>query len=247
MLSNDNFIQLRSICKDAGFTCRGTAFFRVRGETVLQVMKYSNKEHPFHVEIVDVGLFSLYSELLPQWLTSFGCIPTYNYRYISIPRWELERAYWEAQIKTIAITEDVLTFHFHLDNIIDSTIPFLNQICSQKALIDGIDYLEYRSRKRKPAFPEDALRWTDMNKYAPYLYEQQYDKAERVIMSYLNTYGVSQADKQLTELDPRAEELRQLALLARRGNQDEIATYLEANYKNNQKLTHFCTKTSRRK
>ena len=240
MIKENTFEPLCQILGNAGFSRRGSAFFRVHGEDVLHVLHYSKTEHPFHKEIVQLGLFSLYSELKPQWLTSSGCIPLYNYRYLSAPRWELERNYWEASVKTIALSEDVLSFHFHLDDITNYTIPFLDQIDSQRKIIDGIDHLEYLSRLRKPETPEEAIRWTDMNKYAPYLFEQEYENAERVIMAFLNSYQVTQLDNDLSKLDARAEALRQKALLARRGDQSEIQSYLEANFLNSQKLTHFC-------
>lgn len=240
METGNTFALLRQVLERAGFARRGYAFFRVCGKDVLQVLHYSKREHPFYKEIVQIGLFSLYAELMPQWLTSSGCIPLYNYRYLSVPRWELERNYHEAEVKTIALTEDVLSFHFHLDNISNNAIPFLNRINSQAKMIEGIDYLEYVSHTHKPEQPEDAIRWNDMNKYAPYLYEHQYENAERVIMAYLQSYQVTQLDKDLSEIDPRAEKLRQRALLARNINRIEIEEYLEANFQKNQKLTRFC-------
>ena len=230
MAYNNTFDRLRRLLENADFHRRGAAFFRVYGEDVLQVLHYSKRGHPFHVEIVQIGLFSLYSELRPQWLTSSGCIPLYNYRYLTAPRWELERKYRDAPEKTIALSEDVLSFHFHLDDIVNYTIPFLDRIDSQKRLIEGIDRLEYLSQLQKPDNPEEAIRWTDMNKYAPYLFEEQYENAERVIMALLKLYHVAQLDHDLTELDPHAEALRQKALLARKRDQSDVQAYLKSNY-----------------
>lgn len=239
---NTTFQQLKTILQSAGFSCRGKAFFRVCGDSVLQVLKYSIKETPFHSEILKVGLFSMFSELEPQWLTSSGCIPLYNYRYLTAPRWELERPFKEAKQKTLELSEDVLVFHFHLDDIINYTLPFLDGISSQKTLIDGINYMECRSYLQEPRSLEDGLRWTDINKYSPYLYERDYDKAERIVMTLLNLYGINELENVLTEIDPRAERLRQKALLAKNRNADEIRAYLLANYKRNQVLTSFCKK-----
>lgn len=237
---NENFKQMTAICKKTNFTRRGNAFFRILGDGVLQVLKYSKEEYPFRVEMVKVGLFSLYSELMPQWLTSKGCIPLYNYRYIVAPRWELEREYSQAAVKTMEHSEDVLLFRFRLDDIISSTIPFLDRVNSQEKLIEGIDFLEYRSKNREPEHLEDAIRWTDMNKYSPYLYEQKYEKAERIVMAILETYSVYKLSDDLTKQDPRAEVLRQKALLAKRRDDNEIRAYLLKNFQRNKELTLFC-------
>ena len=244
MSINENFVHVTEISRDAGFSKRGAAFFRVCGSDVLQVLLYTKNESPFHSEVISVGLFSLYSELLPQWLTARGCIPSYNSRYISAPRWELEHAYKEASVKSLSLLEDVLVFHFHLDDFVNCTIPFLNTINTQKKMLEGIDFLEYVSCSQKPENPKDALRWTDMNKYAPYLFERQYDQAERIAQTLLDLWHVDQLDQDLSDLDPRAEALRQKILLARGGNPQEIQTFLVKNFQRNLELTAFCRRQS---
>ena len=76
----------KSFLKDKGFAHKSLkvhgwdAFFRVHGDGVLQVIrKNSEKGRRF----VDVGLFSMYGKILPQWLTCAGCIPRYEVLYLS--------------------------------------------------------------------------------------------------------------------------------------------------------------------
>ena len=62
------------LCKGSGFVRRGSAFFRVWGDGVLQVLKFEYQPgYPVHD--LCVGIFSLYGKLYPRWFTSGGCIP----------------------------------------------------------------------------------------------------------------------------------------------------------------------------
>ena len=61
--------------KTHGFRKKGTAFFRVLASEILQVVKTEKGRGRAEIQF---GVFSLYSELLPQWLTSSGCIPRYH-------------------------------------------------------------------------------------------------------------------------------------------------------------------------
>lgn len=61
--------------KTHGFRKKGTAFFRVLASKILQVVKTEKGRGGAEIQF---GVFSLYSELLPQWLTSSGCIPRYH-------------------------------------------------------------------------------------------------------------------------------------------------------------------------
>ena len=55
--------------KTHGFRKKGTAFFRVLASEILQVVKTEKGRGRAEIQF---GVFSLYSELLPQWLTSSG-------------------------------------------------------------------------------------------------------------------------------------------------------------------------------
>ena len=72
--------RLKSICKENSFACRGTAFFRVIGDGVLQVIKCQKERYATNYS-TSLGLFSLYGQIEREWVTSFGCIPRYSIYY----------------------------------------------------------------------------------------------------------------------------------------------------------------------
>lgn len=68
--------RLSGFLKSQGYYRKGKAFFKLQGDGVLIVitMEYERVTgwHTIHL-----GLFSLYGEILPQWLTAGGCIARY--------------------------------------------------------------------------------------------------------------------------------------------------------------------------
>ncbi len=65
---------LKNVLQGTGFVRRGSAFFRVRGDGVLQVLKFE-RHSLYHVHGLSIGIFSMYGRLYPEWFTSSGCIP----------------------------------------------------------------------------------------------------------------------------------------------------------------------------
>mgnify|MGYP001128985844 CR=1 FL=1 len=61
--------------KTHGFRKKGTAFFRVLASEILQVVKTEKGRGRAEIQF---GVFSLYSELLPQWLRLYSAIPRYR-------------------------------------------------------------------------------------------------------------------------------------------------------------------------
>lgn len=241
-------------CKNHGFSKRGHAFFRVHGDGVLQVLKYSVKKHPFFAEIIEVGLFSMYGELLPQWFTSSGCIPRYNGKYLEVPRWSLKttqllrRAALDGKEVTIEIgdLENISVFHLNPDALEGTLFLFLDRITTQESLIWGIEKLEQCS---SPAMPEEGntgVRWTDMLKYAPYLATGEYENAAKIPQALLEL-----CLKKMSDSSPRiAEDIvrrRQEIELALCGDLQRINEYLHRNYNQNCKYASFCMNDPRRR
>lgn len=69
--------RLEEILCPHDFYRKGTAFFRLHGDSVLQTIKWQYEVH-MGEHILYFGLLSMYGEILPQWLTSAGCIPLYD-------------------------------------------------------------------------------------------------------------------------------------------------------------------------
>ena len=65
---------LKHALQGTGFVRRGSAFFRVWGDGVLQVLKFE-RQPGSRVHDLRVGVFSMCGKLYPEWFTSSGCIP----------------------------------------------------------------------------------------------------------------------------------------------------------------------------
>lgn len=65
------------ISKPYGFLRKGNAFFRIQGDGVLQTIKWEYEPHAGS-HVLYFGLLSMYGKIMPQWLTSRGCIPIYE-------------------------------------------------------------------------------------------------------------------------------------------------------------------------
>jgi len=219
-----------------GFVRRGSAFFRIVGNEVLQVIKFQY-ERSLSSYSLDVGLFSLYDELQKSWFTSTGCIPRYpvvsfiGKRAVDIilsnPNQPMFSAYSpELQIQVLK----------------ETALNSLNCAQDQRTMIELINKLD------KAAFGE--IIWNDYQKFSPYLAIEDYKSAEEVILSILRQ---SHAGKPLTmeyigrkryeEYCERRQRDEQLLLdkldLVRRANRDEIKAYLDKNYKENRINTKF--------
>lgn len=248
---NQNLSIISDICRAHHFKKRGRAFFRVCGDGVLQVLKYSFRQHPFHEEIIKVGLFSLYSELWPQWFTSSGCIPRYNTLYLKTPHWEYMERFTNAPVKRENVIEGVLTFHLDISMLEDYIFPFLDPIQDQKRLADGIIHLFRSSYNRKPAETDPCICWSDSFLIAPFLKSNRPEYALRVAEWLLELHASGAEQKRLTMT---AEEFKQyqansnesVAKLERyrtmilNGDEPVIQEYLQKNYEANCKLARFC-------
>lgn len=69
--------RLEDILCPHSFYRKGSAFFRLHGDGVLQTIKREYEPH-MGEHMLYFGLLSMYGEILPQWLTSAGCIPSYE-------------------------------------------------------------------------------------------------------------------------------------------------------------------------
>ncbi len=229
-MTSEHFCELSALCSLVGFTRKGTAFFRVMDGGVLEVIKYTNRTTPWKSEEVFFGLFSLYGEIDPQWLTSGGCIPRYNALYLKLPRWKMEMPYHSASVKTPALYRGVFYFEYDRDCMLHQLIPFLNSINSQQKMIDGLEWADYVDSKWKPKEKSDALMWTDALRFSPFLFTGQRDNAARVMKSILATYSAQDAER------PSYKELQKKYNLAVRGTQKQVEEYLNQNYLYNQKM-----------
>lgn len=238
--------EISEMCKKHGFSKRGNAFFRVHGDGVLQVLQYSLKRHPFYEEVIYIGLFSMYSELLPQWFTASGCIPTYIEKYLETPRWSLETTqklrmaafqHVPAQLH-VNDFENVCTFHIDLKGLETVMFPFLDAITTQKAMLRGIESLEQCSSPVPPSQGDKGKRWTDSRKFAAYLACGEVENAARIEQSLLALCLRQENPSQLCMED--IDRHREKIALALSGDPEKINGYLQSNYVHNCELASFC-------
>ena len=112
--------------KTHGFRKKGTAFFRVLASEILQVVKAEKGRGGAEIQF---GVFSLYSELLPQWLTSSGCIPRYHVIAFLGSRSVLSLDP-SGRVEIIGMKEQ-------LDIFYQKAVPWLDSIITQEQLCDG--------------------------------------------------------------------------------------------------------------
>ena len=112
--------------KTHGFRKKGTAFFRVLASEILQVVKTEKGRGGAEIQF---GVFSLYSELLPQWLTSSGCIPRYHV-IAFLGRRSVLSLDPSGRGEIIGMKEQ-------LDIFYQKAVPWLDSIITQEQLCDG--------------------------------------------------------------------------------------------------------------
>lgn len=224
---------LLSELKKHSFIRRGSAFFRVNGDGVFQIIKYVRE--PDKKESLSIGLFSLYSELLPQWFSPQGCIPRYSVNHVL-----------DSKNQNLAIQDgcNLYPFPTQEDILISSGVHWLNSMDTQKKLLEGMICLDMRERGH--------INWVDRFKIAPYLLNGNYAAAEKVILSILRDHEIaitvnkhlfsdSQKYKEyITQKSNRDDSLRQLLVIIQTRDVQNIEKYLQRNYSNNCRYAAFC-------
>ena len=219
--------------KEVCFVQRGSAYFRVHGREILQVIKF-DKRHDGTVNL-NMGLFSMYSKLLPQWFTSRGCIPRYSVgdlieNHIEYPNMQI------SQRDPFVGSQVELMIH--------KGIPWLDSMDTQKNLLTGLSLLE-KNRSGK-------INWIDELKFAPFLVCEDYCSAEKVISSILEQHHYAKKINKSAFSNPDAyieyvnrinrNDAYYLLLLemVQQQNVLQIRKYLEENYLNNSRYARFC-------
>ena len=156
--------------KTHGFRKKGTAFFRVLASEILQVVKTEKGRGGAEIQF---GVFSLYSELLPQWLTSSGCIPRYHV-IAFLGRRSVLSLDPSGRIEIIGMREQLGIFY-------QQAIPWLDSIITQEQLCDGQLIMDTCAGGK--------YLWNDMLKFAPFLKIRNWQCAEMVLSAILEQHG----------------------------------------------------------
>lgn len=173
MISNKK--ELYSIIKDNGFTKNGSAFFRVIGDNILQIIKYE-KERVYKNKILSIGLHSLYTSMDENMFTSCGCIARYSLKDLYMKNINPEMSYEE--VNKVFVEKGLP----ELDAIVTSEILY-NKMC----LCD-----ENR---------HGAIVYNDSHKLSPCLKARMYDEALIIIDAIISQHGSALESNKLTFAD----------------------------------------------
>ncbi len=232
---------LAEILKPEGFIRKGNAFFLIKGDVFIVIKiereRTSIPGHPHYR--IDLGLFSMLSEYLPQHFTERGCIPRYEIVNLVGERMSMglrrtnnytERGY-RIYIPYEITTEEQISI------LSEKGLPFIRSINSQEELFNAICQLDEVHSGRYYGL--------DMHKYAPLLAMGRNKDAEDIIRKLLQLVlnkipeedrnDISSVMKHIKE-DWRKESTRKLyneIELAENNDAERIRGYLNDNYRNN--------------
>ncbi len=262
MIRMNHAALLKDALQGTGFVRRGSAFFRVWGDGVLQVLKFE-RQRVGRVHDLMVGIFSMYGETQPKWFTSSGCIPRgsiasfvglrfvdgllsptcltkaddgqffYNGFPISIvPNQRL----WNANGEYWSY---YLTTEQQIRILEEKVLPWLNDMTTQS--------LTAKAMYEIWPVPNDDLR------FDAHLAAGEWEQAEQTMSAILKQHADAQASWERTfpqdkfaEMVARLETedipLKALLKMVQEKDKETISCYLSDNYKRNCKLARFCMK-----
>lgn len=223
------FNEFKTACIANGFHRRGTAFFRIIGDGVLQVLKYDKSRVPYN-PILLVGLFSLYGEIDPFWLTSRGCIPRYWVYTLICP--------FEPTTKFILSGPEMKE---QMAVLTEQGFLWLDSITDQATLVDAICKLDISMR--------GSISWNDMEKFAPFLSCNNFTSAEKVIQAHIEQYlsarernsnhiNEATVERYLTDMH----KFEELLEMVQNKDVEKMQMFLSKNYSQNIQYTMFCKK-----
>jgi hypothetical protein len=253
---------LKNALQGTGFVRRGSAFFRVWGDGVLQVLKFERRRI-YQVYDLSIGVFSMYGILYPDWFTSSGCIPRASIASFIGLRFVDSYLFPNRLTKTdngqflydgFPVMVDpkqwirdeegerwkyYFTPEQQVHILVDKVLPWLNDITSQS--------LAAKAMYKITPVPNDSLR------FDAHLAAGEWIEAEQTMSAILKQHADAQASWKRTfsqdEYEEMAarQEVRDEPLIAahkmvQEKNEDAISSYLRENHKRNCELAKFCMK-----
>ena len=253
---------LKNALQGTGFVRRGSAFFRVWGDGVLQVLKFE-RQQIYEVHDLHVGVFSIYGNLYPEWFTSSGCIPRASiasfiglsfvdyylspnrltktdngqYLYDGFPVM-IDPKQWLRDEKG-EHWKYWFTPEQQVHILKEKVLPWLNDMTSQSLAVEAM-------YKITPV-PNDSLR------FDAHLAAGEWIEAEQTMSAILKQHADAQASWKRTFSQDKYEEMvarqeaRDKPLIAaykmvQKKDMEAISNYLSENYRRNCELAKFCMK-----
>lgn len=251
---------LKAALQGTSFVRRGSAFFRVWGDGVLQVLKFV-RQRSGRVHDLSIGVFSMYGRLSPEWFTSIGCIPQSSIaRFIglrSMDNFLSASCFTKAKsgqflykgfpvsIDSTRLTWDAdgecWNYYFTPEQQVriftEKVLPWLNQITSQS--------LAAKAMYEIHPVPNDSLR------FDAHLAAEEWSQAEQTMAAIMQQHADARASWKQTYSRVKYEEmvakhaavdlpLNTVFKMVQEEDEEAIHSYLSNNYKQNCKLAKFC-------
>lgn len=253
---------LKVALQGTGFVRRGSAFFRVWGDGVLQVLKFK-RQRGDRVHDLSVGVFSMYGRLYPEWFTSSGCIPRASIasfidlrfvdyylspnRFTKTDNGQFLYDGFPVMVEPKQWLRDENGEHWkycftpeqQVHILTEKVLPWLNDMTSQS--------LAAKAMYKITPVPNDSLR------FDAHLAAGEWIEAAQTMSAILKQHADAQASWKRTFSEGKyaemvaRQEVRDVTLKAahkmiQEKNEDAISGYLKENYKRNCELAKFCMK-----
>ena len=260
MLRINHAALLKNALQGTGFVRRGSAFFRVWGDGVLQVLKFEG-QHSYEVHHLCVGVFSMYGRLYPAWFTSMGCIPRGSIAsfvglrfvdYYLSPNRFTKTDNGQFLYDGFPVTVDpnqwlgdangkhwkyYFTPEQQVHILTEKVLPWLNDMTRQSLAAKAMYEID--------PIPNDSLR------FDAHLAAGEWMEAEQTMAAILKQHADAQASWKRTFSQDEYEEMvarqavRDEPLIAahkmvQEKDKEAISNYLSENYKRNCELAKFC-------
>lgn len=185
MIRNTNVFQnLEMFCCAKHFVRRGTAFIRVHGDGVLQILKVEKIPYWDAYEIF-LDVFSMYDELDSGVFSAKGCVARYALVLFcgkhSAEYTEKVGDHYEGRIISLDMQVSLLK---------KTVMPFLDNIRTQAQLVNAMCKLDELAYSK--------ILWNDIHKYVPFLYSGDYLSAQKVILAILEQHKFAAERRRLT-------------------------------------------------
>ncbi len=262
MIKMNHTTLLQNALQGTGFVRRGSAFFRVWGDGVLQVLKFE-RQRGDRVHDLSVGVFSMYGRLCPEWFTSSGCIPRASIasfiglcfvdyylapnRFTKTDNGQFLYDGFPVMVEPKQWLRDengerwkyYFTPEQQVHILTEKVLPWLNDMTSQS--------LAAKAMYKITPVPNDSLR------FDAHLAAGEWIEAEQTMSAILEQHADAQASwKRTFSQEKYAEmvarqEIRDVPLKAaykmiQEKNEEAINSYLRDNCKKNREFAKFCMK-----
>ena len=262
MLGMNHAAMLKNALQGTGFVRRGSAFFRVWGDGVLQVLKFE-RQSIYEVHDLSVGVFSMYGRLYPAWVTSGGCIPRGSiagfvglrfvddylspdcftktddgqFLYDGFPVM-VEPKQW-LRDESGERWKYCFTPEQQVHILKEKVLPWLNHMTTQSMAAKAMYEIF--------PVPNDSLR------FDAHLAAGEWEYAEQTMSAILKqhangqaswkrTFSQDQYEQMVARQEARDELLIAAHKMVQEKNEEAIRSYLNNNYKSNCELAKFCIK-----